>query len=320
MSKRYSYQIGKTAFKLLTPGASGRVLAAFSEAAFLVTKQSELFWLASANAPGHSRGMRIAGPFPKLEAGGAFFVEGQCIRISPDYNVDFGDASTWTRPRIPAGTALNFEKIPLRVKSHFLNRFNLSQASGFGRLIPNILSLVTDQGHAETVTDYFLSFAWPGIHDITQACLLRDSPGLFKKAEALVGLGEGLTPSGDDFLGGLLFCIYTLKRLYPGLIDFDSSEQASFIESAGKRTHQISFTLLQDSINGRAVEPLHELIHAILSDRPLESLRPASRLTRIGHSTGWDLLTGALTGLLMTFRSPDTKDSPPVSPSEDLDV
>ena len=81
------------------------MLAGFSRAAYLVTEQAELFWLASENAPMHLRGLRIAAPFPKLVAGEKFFIEGECIRIAPDLKVDFGDASTWTMSTIPAEAA-----------------------------------------------------------------------------------------------------------------------------------------------------------------------------------------------------------------------
>jgi hypothetical protein len=318
MKKRDSCQIGKTALGLLTSGTCGRVLAGFSGVAYLVTEQAELFWLASENAPMHPRGLRIAGPFPTLEAGEKFFVQRRCLRIAPDLNVNFSNASTWTASAIPAETALEIEKIPLRVKGLFLNGFDLSQACGFGRLIPKIFSMASSQPGDETEIDPGLAFAWLGIHEMAKACLTRDMPSLLREADALVGLGEGLTPSGDDFLGGLLFCVNCMQRLYPGIIYLDASEQALFIESARKRTHLISFTLLKDMIDGRAVEPLHELIRFVLSDRPLERLCPASCLTRIGHSTGWDLLTGVLTGLLLTFRGHDSIDSPAVSPTQDI--
>lgn len=318
MFKLYSCQIGETACRLLRPGACGQVLAGFSRAAYLVTEQAELFWLASEDAPMHLRGLRIAGPFPKLVAGENFFIEDQCINIAPHLQVDFGDASTWAVSPIPAEAALEIDQIPVRVKGIFSTGFDLSQASGFGRLIPKILSLAAGQLDDEAEIDPVLALAWLGIYEIAKACLLRDMPGLLQEANALVGLGEGLTPSGDDFLGGLLFCVNTIQRLYPGFINLDSSEQALFIESAKRRTHLISFTLLKDLTNGQAVEPLHEWLHSVLSDQPPESIRPASCLTQIGHSTGWDLLTGALTGLLLTFRSPDSIDSSAISPTQDI--
>jgi hypothetical protein len=318
MLKLYSCQIGKTARSLLTPGACGQVLAGFSGAAYLVTERAELSWLASQKAPMHLRGLRITGPFPKLVAGQKFFVEGECIKIVPDFKVDFGDASTWTLPTMPTEAALRIDQIPIRVKSLFLEGFDLSQARGFGRLIPKILSLAASQLDDEAESDPILALAWLGIYEIAKACLLRDMPGLLQKANALVGLGEGLTPSGDDFLGGLLFCVNAIQRLYPEFIYLDSSEQALFIESARKRTHLISFTLLKDLTKGQAFEPLHELSQSILSAQGPESIRPASCLTQIGHSTGWDLLTGVLAGLLLTFRRPDSIDSSAVSPTQDI--
>ena len=114
MFKLCSCQIGETACRLLTPGACGQVLAGFSRAAYLVTEEAELFWLASENAPMHLRGLRIAGPFPKLAAGENFFIEGQCINIAPHLQVDFGDASTWAVSPIPAEAVLEIDQIPVR--------------------------------------------------------------------------------------------------------------------------------------------------------------------------------------------------------------
>lgn len=320
MLKLYSCQIGGTGRRLLAPGACGQVLAGFSRAAYLVTEQAELFWLASEDAPMHLRGLRIAGPFPRLVAGEDFFIEDECINIAPDFQVDFGAASTWAVPPIPTEAALEIEQIPARVKSIFPDGFDLSQANGFGRLIPKILSLAAGQPDDKAETDPILALAWLGIAGIARACLLGDMTGLLQEAGALVGLGEGLTPSGDDFLGGLLFCVDTIERFYPGLINLDSSKQALFIESARQRTHLISFTLLKDSANGQAVEPLHELMRYVFSDQPPKSTRPVSCLTQIGHSTGWDLLAGALTGLLLTFRSPDSIDSSTISPTQAIYV
>ena len=51
------------------------------------------------------------------------------------------------------------------------------------------------------------------------------------------------------------------------------------------------------------MEPLHEWLRAVCSDRASGPIRQAAvRLTHIGHSTGWDLLAGAVTGLLPVFH------------------
>ncbi len=124
MSKLYSCQIGETARKSLTPGASGQVVAGLSRAAYLVTEQEELFWLASENAPRHPRGLRITGTFPKLVAGENFLIEDQCISIAPDLQVDFGNASTWAGSPFPAKAALEIDQIAVRVKGVFSTGFD----------------------------------------------------------------------------------------------------------------------------------------------------------------------------------------------------
>lgn len=304
MPRRHVCRTGSTARRLLAPGARGRVLAGFSKAAYLVTGDGELLWLASEDAPMHPRAARIEGPFPRPAAGEEFLVEGGCVRIAPDLEVEFGRASTWAGPEVPAGAALEADSIPGRVKGLFRTCVDVSQARGFGRLIPDILALSAGEPEGGTGTDPVLALAWPRIRRIARAALLGDMRGLPGEADVLVGLGGGLTPSGDDFLGGLLFCVHAIRRLCPGFVLLDSAEQASFMESARGRTHLISFTLLEDLGKGHAVEPLHELIHSILCGRPAEGLRAASCLIRLGHSTGWDLLSGALTGLLPAFRRP----------------
>lgn len=53
--------------------------------------------------------------------------------------------------------------------------------------------------------------------EIVHACRDRDWTWVIKVGQELVGLDSGLTPAGDDFLGGLLFVAYHLNVLYPGV-------------------------------------------------------------------------------------------------------
>ena len=156
---------------------------------------------------------------------------------------------------------------------------------------------------AAAFTDPVLRFAYPFVLDMARACLDRQPLRISKNADALIGLGAGLTPSGDDFLGGLLFAVAILQDTYPDLNFMNFSIP---LEEYHSRTHLISFTLLKDLAGGQAVAPLHNIVNGLLTGASLESIYPfSSQLTSIGHSTGWDLLTGLLTGLLTTYRSGD---------------
>jgi len=116
----------------------------------------------------------------------------------------------------------------------------------------------------------------------------------------LVGLGLGLTPSGDDFLGGLLFAADSLKMAYPGEFSWEDEVVRDLIDWARTRTHPISHVILHDLALGHGPEPLHEVVRSLLMGRGSECLVAAvSRLLRMGHSSGWDILAGVLTGMLL---------------------
>jgi hypothetical protein len=132
---------------------------------------------------------------------------------------------------------------------------------------------------------------------MARACLKGNAGLISENAERLVGLGTGLTPSGDDFLGGILFAIKMLQTYYPNTINIALRFS---IENYSSRTHPISFGILKDLADGSAVEPLHQIMNHLLAGTTIScSYSYVSQLTDIGHSTGWDLLTGLLTGLLV---------------------
>jgi hypothetical protein len=123
---------------------------------------------------------------------------------------------------------------------------------------------------------------------------------IFDHAMELIGFGEGLTPSGDDFVGGLLFCIRTLQDLFNDDHQNFPNHVAEFLRSSKPRTNLISYTILKDHAYGHTYETLQECFQAMLTGMDQKILRQAiHKLIQIGHSTGWDMLCGMLTGLLI---------------------
>ena len=116
----------------------------------------------------------------------------------------------------------------------------------------------------------------------------------------LVGLGPGLTPSGDDYLGGLFFSAYHLKAVYHLEFEKENDLLHNFLHEAHLLTNRISHTILSDLAHGHGPAPLHDLISLILQESAEQQLRDsAKQLIRIGHTSGWDMLAGALTGMLL---------------------
>ena len=100
------------------------------------------------------------------------------------------------------------------------------------------------------------------------------------EAAQLVGLGPGLTPSGDDYFGGVLVALHALRR----------SSQAESLwrwlePQLAARTSAISAAHLAAAAAGQA----HEALHAVLAGAP-----DLERLDAVGHCSGWDGLAGAV--------------------------
>src|SRR5207247_1635834 len=140
---------------------------------------------------------------------------------------------------------------------------------------------------------------WVGARDATphaRAGAADDPARPAEAATALLGCGPGLTPAGDDFTGGAFFARALLARA--GIVDAAAWQAgASAVRTAAARlTHPIGAALLGDLLAGEGWAPLHDLAAALARDDEPAALDAAGRLTRLGHSSGWDLLAGFVAG------------------------
>ena len=108
------------------------------------------------------------------------------------------------------------------------------------------------------------------------------------EAERLVGLGPGLTPSGDDYLGGMLVALRACGRAAQA----DSLWRWLKPRLSG-RTSAISAAHLAAAAAGEAHEALHECLEVLFSGTQASWDEPLARLDRVGHCSGWDGLAGA---------------------------
>jgi hypothetical protein len=133
--------------------------------------------------------------------------------------------------------------------------------------------------------------------DLAAATRRCDDLAAANAAAALVGLGPGLTPSGDDFLVGFLAGLWSMagKR----------TEHLRFLASLGKavvrlsrRTNNISRTYLFHAARGQVSSRLAALAGAICrGERPQGLLATAEAAMQIGHTSGMEAVSGLLTGL-----------------------
>jgi hypothetical protein len=171
---------------------------------------------------------------------------------------------------------------------------------GLGQRISLISSLADGNRQAISNADPLLAKARNSILNLATACFNSDMTEVTRRARELVGLGPGLTPSGDDFLGGLLFAAYSLKTAYPQDFHWKEEPVMELIDWASAQTHPISHTILRDHSFGHGPEPLHNVVASLLEGQePARTLEGVVRLIGIGDTSGWDILAGMLTGMLL---------------------
>lgn len=114
----------------------------------------------------------------------------------------------------------------------------------------------------------------------------RDATRLIAGACALLGLGEGLTPAGDDCLVGALAVLHAAGA---GALTGEPGAAAAIAAAAAARTTAIGREFVLHALAGRFSEPVLAVLRARSS---LESARAAERLRGLGATSGADTLAG----------------------------
>jgi len=110
---------------------------------------------------------------------------------------------------------------------------------------------------------------------------------LDEDAQILIGLGPGLTPSGDDYLGGVLIALYQLGRVP------QARGLWRWLEPRLSRTSAISGAHLTAAAAGEGHEALHRCLEALCIPSA-DWTAALGALDGVGHCSGWDSLAGVV--------------------------
>jgi len=105
--------------------------------------------------------------------------------------------------------------------------------------------------------------------------------------KALIGLGPGLTPSGDDLIGGAMLALNGLGEAETAEHLFASVKADLFF-----RTNAISAAHLKAAVEGMGNENLHGVLNAVVAGTRSGYRSLLDGVGRIGHTSGWDALAG----------------------------
>ena len=113
-------------------------------------------------------------------------------------------------------------------------------------------------------------------------------------AQEMIGLGVGLTPSGDDFVTGLLLGFLT------GTFPFDEEELEDFREMVKRQamyTNDISRQYLLCACEGEFGENYHQLLRLCKMGQSISKC--LEQIIQTGHTSGLDALNGLAAGWMI---------------------
>ena len=109
---------------------------------------------------------------------------------------------------------------------------------------------------------------------------------------SLIGLGPGLTPSGDDFLGGALIALSLLRENALRLSLWQTVQPLLRASS-----NDISAAHLASAASGLGTDALHDLLGAVMTGRVDMIPIHVRAVAGMGHTSGLDAIAGAVTVL-----------------------
>ena len=132
----------------------------------------------------------------------------------------------------------------------------------------------------------FLCAARRGM-DALEVGLKGEPRALHAGVSQLAGLGPGLTPAGDDFLSGVMLCLW-LGHPDPFAVC------RSILQVAGPRTTLLSGAMLQRAAAGECNADWHHFFHSVTTGDRKRSGVTVGRILAHGNTSGSDSVAGFL--------------------------
>lgn len=279
-----AHTLGIDAAAALQPGRSGVVAAGFARSCYIRLGAD---WICVGdvdigpgplNVPCRSDAMPDWRTLAPARRGAR--VTGDTLILDERWGVVLAGAPVWQPPPCPAWTPTDARR-------------------GLGALVERLSSALPRDGLAQLLAPGGVAYgpvaraAKPAVAEL-EAWLARPRgrPSAAPRiAGPLLGLGPGLTPSGDDFLAGCLVALRATGRARR------ADELWSAIARAPGATNDISRAHLRTAARGRLGADLHGLLDAVLGGDAASLERAAARLERKPNHSPWDCLAGMCTVL-----------------------
>ncbi|MBI2762588.1 MAG: DUF2877 domain-containing protein [Chloroflexi bacterium] len=291
----------------LERGRSGVVHSVFRAVVNLETRDG-LITIGGPSVEPLPHGLRTRGPLDfqtmGLRPGQHVILDRRWIRIPAcDIDIDLSLAANWS-PRLPANDP-ELARARWRIRARDVRSLVAAAVRARPGSRDGLGDLIDTDGHSPLRP--VARLAAPRLERLASAVRDADPSAAGTAAESLVGLGPGLTPSGDDALIGMAAALTALAA--PGTLDATFLRRA--VETAPNRTTAVSTTFLRHAAAGEFCGGLHGLMAGLTGPDPSEVRSAIERSVAFGATSGADTLVGVLMGLDAMVAS--VLDAPAVS-------
>ena len=328
VSTRRTYQVTSFSASLLEgpppSGLWGEVIATFRRSCYVLGVQGKVMCVADQQLDDGPLTMRVDFPPPgDMEAlgitvGTPLQLEEGDFLLGREVLLCMAGASSW----VPPGVVMSASSVQiLRLLQTLVDGLKTDVPdAGLAPLLRHAENLANGRQAVLRCESRMAHFALPAAVGLVNGVWTRDERAIDAGVHGLVGLGPGLTPSGDDLLGGMMVgLITTLDANASGVkerrtqrdVRADWRELVATMAGAISRhaadgTTAISAALLIHAAAGIAAGAVHRLLQALFERGATSSpVGAALAVARTGHTSGWDCLAGVLLGVHLGLRLSD---------------
>jgi hypothetical protein len=291
--------IGGIAWRVLSEGSPASIVGVTSRGVFVRTSDR---WILFVTDEPYRGPLTInlpenIGSIRSLEVGSSVTMsEGRLDFCSGLHIIASGD-TTALYHSIPSEAASPLSEQHDRLMYLARKALHSGRTRGFGALLPHLLDLPICATRADHEPDVL-----PDVLSLRQALARGDMGGSLSLMRRLLGVGRGLTPSGDDLAIGLVLLLSRWGEAL-GLDDSWLDLSSQIVGAAYERTTTLSANLIESASWGQSDERLVAVVDSLVTGRPAKS-ECVSRLFGWGSSSGIDAFVGmtvGLTGLRMDY-------------------
>lgn len=195
-------------------------------------------------------------------------------------------------------TAITFDA-STAVYDGYLNKYNFN--ADMKHLIKSIIEKAHRGGFSfltnpsKVPEDLVLSYVKQKLKTVITLIHDDKTEAAAEAISSLIGVGTGLTPSGDDFITGILSAF----SAFPETFDEDIVEQVrNSVSLHLQNTNEISMAFIKCALDNQFSVPVISLYQWLCSENGLPETRKSQSdeilqsFLAIGHSSGIDTLTG----------------------------